>query len=64
MGFMDVLNKGLEQAKESSEKRMKEFETYKMRYEHFDDEKLKALFKQTSGYKKLAIGALLKERGY
>ncbi len=57
MGFLDAASGYL---KEKNER----LEHYKLRYGGKSDEELKKLFSQSTGDKKIAIGMLLKERGY
>lgn len=45
-------------------KKKDQFTEYREKYDRYDDERLKKAYMQASGVKKMAIGTLLKERGY
>lgn len=64
MSLMDMLNKGLKVADNALKEKSQEIQEYKRRYERYDDQHLKKIYHESSGNKKLAIGMLLKERGY
>lgn len=64
MSLMDMLNKGVKIADDALKEKSQEIEEYKRRYERYDDQHLKKIFRESNGNKKLAIGMLLKERGY
>lgn len=57
MGLLNTLGNYANDQKEK-------LNAYRERYDRYDDERLKREFKKASGIKALAIGSLLKERGY
>lgn len=64
MGFADFLKDVGSSVHTNIQKRNEKIQQYKERYERYDDDFLKKAFKNSSGEKMLAIGMILRERGY
>lgn len=64
MGFMDFLKSAVDFAAEQGQKRQEEYNKYRRIYENYDDKKLINYYNSSSGTKRLAIAAILRERGY
>lgn len=68
MGFFkklyDIVADVVEESRKSMEKRYQKIQFYKEKYKDYDDERLKEEYKRSSDEKKIALTALLKERGY
>ena len=64
MGFFDSLGKGLKKVNEYAQDKKEEMDRLYERYSEYDDERLKQIFKNSSGIEKIMAGKVLKERGY
>ena len=64
MGFFDSLGKIAAERLEKAVEQQAKINEIKGRYSHYSDSKLIEKFKAESGDHKLAIGMLLKDRGY
>lgn len=64
MGLMDFAKKVGSALLEEAQKKQERIARLKERYERFDDNSLKAKFTSSSGEEKLAIGLVLRDRGY
>ena len=64
MGFWDTVGKvakaGVEHAKDYTD----DFRMYKERFEDESDDELRRIYDKSSGAKKSAAGAVLRDRGY
>ena len=59
----DILVKGIHLLNDKTNAMNEEFMQYKDEFDHYDDEQLLRKYHSTSGVKKMACLALLKERG-
>ena len=64
MGFWSTVGDIGKGAIAATQKMAEETRQYKEQYSNYDDSKLKEIYRNSGGAKKLAAGALLKERGY
>ncbi len=64
MGFLDICKSVVGYFNEQAEKMQGEFDRYKERYESESDEHLLSIVKSATGMRKVAIAAILRDRGY
>ncbi|UTE77513.1 hypothetical protein [Rossellomorea sp. KS-H15a] len=71
MGFFDAARSAYDKLVEQGEKKQVEMykrkdriESNKSRYQRYDDETLKRMYREANGDSKYSIGLVLKDRGY
>ena len=64
MGFFDTLGDFGQKAFNAASGKAREVEAMKNEFRDYDDDRLKWTFKNSSGFRKMAAGSVLKERGY
>ena len=64
MGFFSTLGDLGKSAFDKASEKAQEVEDMKNEFRDYDDDRLKWTFKNSSGFRKMAAGSVLKERGY
>ena len=64
MGFFGTLGDLGKKAFDKASDKAQEVEEMKNEFRNYDDDRLKWTFKNSSGFRKMAAGSVLKERGY
>lgn len=64
MGFGDFLKQAAASAGSYAKGQLDSVQEYRERYEGYSDERLKKMFKESSGAKRMAIYQIMKDRGY
>lgn len=64
MGFFSTLGDLGKAAFDKASEKAQEVEDMKNEFRDYNDDRLKWTFKNSSGFRKMAAGSVLKERGY
>lgn len=64
MGFFDTMGDLGKAAFNKANEKAREVNDMKEEFRGYDDDRLKYTFKNSSGFRKMVAGSVLKERGY